>query len=62
MRSGSGAAGLGRGRDLDQLSGADVVQEAVDRDTARNQRMIANPGDIVDDGLRSVGDRQPVDI
>src|SRR4051794_22359425 len=50
------AASLGRGGDLDETPGLDVVDVAVDRDRALDERMVADRRDVVDDGLLLIGD------
>src|SRR3954471_5419852 len=53
------AASLRRLRDLDQAAGRDLVDEAVQRDRLRDQRMAADPLDIDDHARGEVLDREP---
>ena len=56
------SAGRGRAGDLVEAAGRDVVEVAVDRDPGRDERVRADPSDVVDDALRGVGDGEPVDV
>ena len=47
--------------DLDQAAAADVIEEAVDGDPGRDERMLADAADVVDDAPGLVVDAQPVD-
>jgi len=47
---------------LDQLAGFDIIHVAVDGDGARNERVIADTLDIVDDSLALVGNGEELDV
>ncbi len=57
----SSAGGFG-GFDFEEFAGADVVEVAVDGDGIGNKRVIADAGDVVEDGLLLIFDGEPFDV
>jgi hypothetical protein len=47
---------------LNQFSGTNVIDESVNWDRRRHQRVVPNALYIVDDSLRLILDRQPLDV
>jgi hypothetical protein len=58
---GRGTGGFGA-FDFEELAGADVVKETVDRNRFRDERMIADASDVVEDGLFLIADGKPLDV
>jgi len=54
----SGAGGFG-GFDFEEFAGADVIEVAVDGNGVGNERVIADAGDVVEDGLLLIFDGEP---
>jgi hypothetical protein len=48
--------------DFDELSGTDLVEKAVHRNGFGHQRMIADAGGGVEDGLFLVADGKPLNV
>src|SRR6266851_1034986 len=58
---GGGTGGFGA-FDFEEFSGADIVEEAVDRNGFGDERMVADAGDVVEDGLLLIADGEPLDV